>query len=270
MKNISNYEKKKIIENKPLVSIVTVVFNGEKYLEETILSVINQTYMNVEYIIIDGGSTDETVDIIKKYENKIDYWVSEKDAGIYDAMNKGIDLVNGDWINFMNAGDVFYDITTIKKIFQNNLHANINFIYGNLDINYESFNKTKKALSLEYFWKGMPFSHQSVFINSSFHKLNKYNLDYKIASDFHLFYNSYQKKNKFYYINKTISVVLFGGLSDNNHLQVLEENYQIIKDNNFKTKYYIYYHYMHIIVRLKNFIKLILGNKLSSLVKKIK
>ena len=86
---------KKSYDDKPLISIITVVFNGERYLEQTIQSVIDQTYDNVEYIIIDGGSTDGTLDIIKKYEDKIDYWVSEKDNGIYDAMNKGIKVCYG-------------------------------------------------------------------------------------------------------------------------------------------------------------------------------
>ena len=108
---------KKSYEDKPLISIITVVFNGEKYLEETIQSVINQTYSNVEYIIIDGGSSDGTLDIIKKYEERIDYWVSEKDKGIYDAMNKGIDVASGEWINFMNAGDGFYADDVLDKIF---------------------------------------------------------------------------------------------------------------------------------------------------------
>ncbi|MCI5136399.1 MAG: glycosyltransferase [Candidatus Electrothrix sp. AW2] len=95
-------------KDKPLITVITVVFNGVQRLEETILSVIGQTYDNVEYIIIDGGSTDGTLDIIRKYEHAIDYWVSEKDRGIYDAMNKGIDLTTGEWMNFMNAGDSFF------------------------------------------------------------------------------------------------------------------------------------------------------------------
>ncbi|HAH56818.1 MAG TPA: glycosyltransferase, partial [Bacteroidales bacterium] len=85
------------------MTVVTVVFNGVEFLEDTIKSVIGQTYDNVEYIIVDGGSKDGTLDIIKKYEYAIDYWVSEPDKGIYDAMNKAIDLGSGDWINFMNA-----------------------------------------------------------------------------------------------------------------------------------------------------------------------
>lgn len=88
---------------KPLITVITAVYNGEAYLEKTILSVINQTYENVEYIIIDGGSTDGTIDIIKKCESKINYWISEADNGIYNAMNKSIKLATSDWINFINA-----------------------------------------------------------------------------------------------------------------------------------------------------------------------
>ena len=101
----------------PLITVVTVVFNGEATLEQTIQSVVNQTYDNVEYIIVDGGSKDRTLDIIKKYEDRIDYWQSEPDKGIYDAMNKGIELANGDWINFMNSGDSFYNECVIKNIY---------------------------------------------------------------------------------------------------------------------------------------------------------
>jgi glycosyltransferase involved in cell wall biosynthesis len=101
--------------SEPLVSIITVVFNGERYLEETIKSVINQTYKNIEYIIIDGGSTDNTLNIIKKYEDKIDYWISEKDKGIYDAINKGIKLSRGELIGIINADD-YYEIDVLEKV----------------------------------------------------------------------------------------------------------------------------------------------------------
>ena len=94
-------------------------FNGEKYLKQTILSVIQQTYKNIEFVIIDGGSTDKTIDIIRQYEDSIDLWISEKDNGIYDAMNKGLERISGDFVWFMNAGDEIYDKNTVEKIFIN-------------------------------------------------------------------------------------------------------------------------------------------------------
>ena len=117
--------------NYPKVSIITVVYNGIEFLEETIKSVIAQTYPNIEYIIVDGGSKDGTLDIIKKYEAHISKWISEPDKGIYDAMNKGIDLATGDWQNFLNAGDSFVDNNVLEKIFTTNLE-NITLVYGDI------------------------------------------------------------------------------------------------------------------------------------------
>ena len=101
---LSNNLKQKE-ENKPLISIITVVKNNEKYLEQTIKSVLSQEYKNFEYIIIDGGSTDNTISIIKKFSNEIDYWLSENDHGIYDAFNKGMQLAKGDFIGMVNSDD---------------------------------------------------------------------------------------------------------------------------------------------------------------------
>ena len=129
---------KKSYDDRPLVSIVTVVFNGEKYLKETIQSVINQSYDNVEYIIIDGGSTDETLNIIKKYEDKIDYWVSEQDEGMYDALRKGFSLCNGEVMAYINADDFYLPnaFTTIIDIFKK--HEDIMWLTG-MPINYNKF-----------------------------------------------------------------------------------------------------------------------------------
>ena len=120
-------------ETDTLISIVTVSYNAVLTIEQTILSVINQTYPNVEYIIIDGGSTDGTVDIIKKYADKIAYWVSEPDKGIYDAMNKGGLKATGDFIQFLNAGDWFENEYVIEKIFKD-WYKRVDVIYGDMII----------------------------------------------------------------------------------------------------------------------------------------
>lgn len=116
MKNNMNY---------PLISVITVSYNAVLTIEQTILSVINQTYLNIEYIIIDGGSTDGTVNVIKKYADKIAYWVSESDKGIYDAMNKGIAYSHGEYCNFINAGDKFCSSSILKQVMDFNHVADI-------------------------------------------------------------------------------------------------------------------------------------------------
>jgi len=122
---------KKSYDNKPLITVITVIFNGKEYLEQTILSILEQTYDNVEYIIIDGGSNDGTLDILKQYDQYLDYWVSEPDRGIYDAMNKGIALASGTWLNFMNAGDSLNTRTVLNEIFTDSTqYQDIDFIYS--------------------------------------------------------------------------------------------------------------------------------------------
>ncbi len=115
----------------PKISIVTVCYNAERNIEKTILSVINQTYDNIEYIVIDGGSNDGTLSVINKYASKIDKVISEPDKGIYDAMNKGITLAKGDWINFMNAGDSYVD-SCVLKLVSDNINSNCDMIYGDI------------------------------------------------------------------------------------------------------------------------------------------
>ncbi|MCR5146562.1 MAG: glycosyltransferase [Clostridia bacterium] len=121
------------MEKKLKISVVTVVFNGEKTLEKTIQSVINQTYENIEYLIIDGGSSDSTVDIIKKYESKISFWKSEADKGIYDAMNKGLVQATGDFIIFLGADDLFVDREVVQNFVKKICCDSYDYIYyGNV------------------------------------------------------------------------------------------------------------------------------------------
>lgn len=182
----------------PLITILTIVYNGEKYLEETILSVINQTYDNVEYIIIDGGSTDKTLDIIKKYENKIDYWISEKDKGISDAFNKGITASNGDYILVLNAGDKFlttdslYDVIPFLQNKQNDI---VTFqAQTPKGIVFPKFYAHKDNTSFFVKRTNAMISHQASFVSkSAYQNIGNYSLNYKIRMDFDFFLQAAQR-----------------------------------------------------------------------------
>ena len=214
---------KRSLPDKPLITVITVVFNGAQHLEETILSVIGQTYDNVEYIIIDGGSTDGTLDIIRKYEHAVDYWMSEKDEGIYDAMNKGIDLASGEWSNFMNAGDRFYSNPVISDIFKEKIYTGIEVIYGRHEVRYSSGRKRipAKTGELKSLWKGSQFSHQSSFVITYSYKKYKFNCCSKIVADFEFFYLGWKNNMSFYPIRDIVSSIEAGGISDFNRIDTI-------------------------------------------------
>ena len=187
----------------PLISVVTVAYNAVTTIEKTILSVINQTYPNVEYIIIDGGSTDGTVEIIKKYANKLAYWVSEPDNGIYDAMNKGLEYVTGDYVLFLGADDHLISYSVIEQVCNKILLYNEEKVfYGDVfrpilnDIYCNRFTKIKLAV------KNIP--HQGVFYPRCVYKRYKYDLKYDLFADY--YYNiSLFSRIGFEYLGLTIS-----------------------------------------------------------------
>jgi hypothetical protein BACCOPRO_01716 len=182
---------------KELVSVITVCYNAEKKLEETMLSVLNQTYSNIEYIIIDGGSGDGTVDIIKKYADRLAYWVSESDSGIYDAMNKGILKATGKFLIFMNAGDQFFNEKVLDKCLPYFLQE-IDIISG---IGYLSGQKWIPAkvtdLSVAFFLK-KSLNHQATFINRKLFQKNLYRTNLKIAGDSIFFFQALIMNNASY------------------------------------------------------------------------
>jgi glycosyltransferase involved in cell wall biosynthesis len=215
-------------EEKPLITVVTVVYNGAEYLEDTIKSVIEQAYDNVEYIIVDGGSTDGTLDIIKKYEDAIDYWVSEPDKGIYDAMNKGVDLGSGDWINFMNADDYFINNNAINKI----NFRECDFVYGNILLKDKDYViSSGKEITLDDLkFKGI--CHQSVFVKKTvFVRLGSFNLAYAVAADYDFFVRVFKSAFVKKYINTNIAYMRMGGVSDSGYIKSLDEKLSIIKIN---------------------------------------
>ena len=214
---------KKSYDNKPLISIVTVVYNGKKYLVQTIKSVLDQNYDNVEYIVIDGGSTDGTLEIIKKYEDQIDYWVSELDKGIFDAMNKGLLLASGDFVSFINADDR-YKKNIIKKVVGNIVdHPSVDFFYGDVDVVtknqnylYEMSGKNRgKDL-------GMKIPHQSCFVRLVIHRKYQFDVSYTIAADRVVIAELFKYGHKDYYMNISIVNFMEGGASADPELTIKE------------------------------------------------
>jgi glycosyltransferase involved in cell wall biosynthesis len=207
---------RKKIKGEPLITVITVCLNRQKDVEKTILSILGQTYNNIEYIIIDGGSHDGTLKVIRKYDKRIAYWMSEKDNGIYDAMNKGIKLASGEWLNFMNAGDVFFSKSTIEKIFQNKKHV-AGIVYGDCKINYEAgFSRIQKASDPVDVWKGVVCSHQSLFCKTCLLKNKPFNTKYSLGADYDFFFRNYVKKIKFEQLTFPVSTCSAGGIVDNN------------------------------------------------------
>lgn len=218
--------------DKPLISIITVVFNGEKYLEQTIQSVINQTYDNVEYIIIDGGSTDGTLDIIIKYEGMVDYWVSEGDEGISDAFNKGIELCTGEMIGIINADD-WYEINSVKIIVSSFLKFGIGIYYGRISFwknDKPLYTRSANSKKLKY---EMSLNHPSVFIHiENYKKIGHFNTSYKLAMDYDLLLRGITNKLNFFYIDDVISNMRYGGVSNTTRTKSIYEEFSI------RTKYF--------------------------------
>lgn len=173
---------------KPTITVVTVVFNDASNIERTILSVINQTYQNFEYIIVDGGSTDGTLDIINNYKEKISCWISEPDEGIYDAMNKGVQMASGEYINFMNAGDNFCSDIVIDNMV-GKISNETDLFYGDIQFQHKvKKNKVlKNAEEFKLIKKRMPFCHQAVFVKRKHLLNNPFDVKRRISADYKFF-----------------------------------------------------------------------------------
>ncbi len=201
--------------NNPKISIITVSYNAISTIERTILSIINQTYSNLEYIIIDGGSTDGTADIIRKYANKITFWISEPDKGIYDAMNKGVSKSTGMYCNFMNAGDCFYDNNVIKKVFSKNRTEDV--LHG---ITITDKGKVTKPIQPEnlslFFFFRTSLGHQATFIKADLLRKYPYDTKYSIVADAKFFVETLIMNNCSYNtLSENICIYDTSGISSN-------------------------------------------------------
>lgn len=209
------------------ITIVTVTFNCRDIIEKTIKSVLSQDYANIEYIIIDGNSQDGTKDIINKYINRIDTFISEPDKGIYDAMNKGLERATGDWVFFLNSGDVFCNNEVLSKVAAH-FKKETDVVWGNVKAI-----RNKQIIDIEYhtpffknnkFFHGMGFSHQSVFVRTKKAQEKKFDLSYKCCADYNMMVQLYKSGANFDYCNVYISKVPAdeGFSSENQRTQILD------------------------------------------------
>lgn len=208
--------------NKPLFSIITVTYNSKDGLEKTIKSVKNQSLKDYEYIVIDGKSTDGTVDIIKKYQNNIDYWVSEKDEGIYDAMNKGVAAATGVLVFFLNAGDTFYDSKVLKDVKELYLktdkpkciYGGINYVNPLGGIDYEEI--ISEEINISKIKKGKMIRHQSLFVTKSvFDEIGDFDLSYGLGGDFEFECRLFLREIECVYFDRVITNFYGGGAGSN-------------------------------------------------------
>lgn len=215
------------------VSIITVNFNNKAGLEETIKSVASQNPELYEYIIIDGGSSDGSVDVIKEYAQYIHYWVSEKDNGIYHAMNKGIAAATGDYCNFLNSGDIYHDSQVLSRLAQTGIMGGVNI--GNvININEKTGRKTQwlspQKMTMKSLFISTP-NHQASFFPTNVIKQRGYNLKYRMLGDFDLFMYCLIKENIPYYkLDFLVVDYQLGGFSASNANLYTKERDEIIHE----------------------------------------
>ncbi len=219
----------------PKLSIITIVYNNVRDIERTIKSIVNQTYKNIEYIVIDGKSTDGTLAVIEQYKTQIAKIVSEPDKGIYDAMNKGLKMATGDYILFMNSGDEIYDEHTVEDIFETSPGADI--YYGETEMyndNWESLGRRRHEAPEEFNWTsfkyGMNVSHQAIYIRRSI--IVPYDLTYKYSSDIDWIIKAAKKASSIVNVKRYVAKYLVGGMSKKKHRESLKERFKIF------SKYY--------------------------------
>ncbi len=224
------------------VSVITACFNSEKTIEDTILSVLNQTYKNIEYIIIDGASTDGTLEIIQKYRDKIACAISEKDEGIYDAMNKGIKRSSGDIIALLNSDDFYKDEFVVEKVVHEFENKNCDSVYADLVFvkpdclekvvrYYESGEFNPKTLLY-----GVVPAHPTLFVKKAIHeRYGLYKTDYKISADFEMIIRLFVvQKISFSYLKEVLVIMRTGGVSARGFKSLLlrnKENLRACQEN---------------------------------------
>jgi glycosyltransferase involved in cell wall biosynthesis len=263
----------------PLISVVTVTFNAAPLLEQTILSVLEQSYDNVEYIVVDGGSTDGTKDVIRKYEHAIDFWMSEPDRGIYDAMNKGIALASGYYIAMLNASD-WYGPDVLKRVSEAHASARSDartILYTHFHLYFDELQHAEKRQSTVAPWKGMSMSHQAMFVGATiYEEIGAYSLDYRLSADFEFLIRAYKSGYRFVQVETDEVYFRSGGLSALGKQESVSEAARALKD---AYGYLSYHHVRYVVVEwlgllyfryFKNFLIRLAGAKNVTALRKLR
>jgi GT2 family glycosyltransferase len=201
----------------PLVSVVTIVFNGERYIERAILSVLSQSYDNIEYVVVDGGSSDATLDILRKYDNELNYWCSAKDKGISDAFNRGVSLCNGEFVGILNADDWYDSDTVSNAVAAFKTNPAIGVVHGDLRMykNDKFLFAIKPHINPERIRREMIYNHPACFVKRDVYlKLGGFNEKLKIAMDYEFLLRAYLSGIFFSYSSGIIANMQLGGQSD--------------------------------------------------------
>ena len=216
--------------NSPKISVVTVVRNAVDALRSTVESVVAQTYDNIEYVIIDGASTDGTVDYVKKLGPRVDKFVSEPDKGIYDAMNKGIDASTGDFLIFMNAGDVFYSTETVSKIFEGNEYSEFGVVYGDVAKKASDGVAVVKRAGEPRNSHRMFFCHQSAFYRREELVKERFDISHRMSADIHQVKRLYKKGVRFIRVDVPVAIFDTGGISNVRRSDGLRDNISVVRE----------------------------------------
>jgi len=249
----------------PSVSVITVVYNGAGTLDKTIRSVRAQEGVSLEYIVVDGGSDDGTLDIIAGCRDDITAWVSEPDQGIYDAMNKGVRLAAMDWLVFMNAGDVFRNENIVAKAMKFSSDADL--IYGSCAYDVEGITQGMSAKPIEDIWKGMPFSHQALFVRRDLLLRHPFDINLKIAADYEFIAAMYKDGRRFVDCGELIAVMDATGVSRERRLETYAEWAAVAKQYFDRPEVAAYHRRRRMMERFKGPLRRLLPPKLIALVK---
>lgn len=221
-----------MLQSKPLVSVITIVYNDVSTIKSTLVSVIGQTYDSVEYIVIDGGSEDGTVEVIESYSKDIDVFLSEPDKGISDAFNKGIRLANGKLVALLNSGDVFCGIDTVSDVVRAYIEHGDGVYHG--DLQYVDSNAQNSVVRprMGLIEKYMTLNHPGMFISKNMYdSVGLYNEQYKIAMDYEWIRRAQMQSTAFHYLPFSLVIMNAGGMSDQNWLKGYREVMSVRADN---------------------------------------